>query len=156
MHLRRSRYLRHRFPSDIISHAVWLYHRYCLSFRDVEDLLAERRPPATPVPLTWASVPEDYDVQLKALRRHLDISQAGFARLVGAAGKAVVYQAVWTSCARPKVLGCGTRWDKAGRMRDTPRCLLGFFVAPTADGGSRLLVGVVPPFGDFRGGVDGF
>jgi putative transposase len=30
------------FPSDIISHAVWLYHKYCLSFRDVEDLLAER------------------------------------------------------------------------------------------------------------------
>ena len=52
----------------------------------------QRRPPTTPVPLTWASVPEDYDVQLKALRRHLDISQAGFARLVGAAGKAVVYQ----------------------------------------------------------------
>ena len=52
----------------------------------------QRRPPATPVPLTWASVPEDYDVQLKALRRHLDISQAGFARLVGAARKAVVYQ----------------------------------------------------------------
>ena len=39
---RRSRYLRHRFPPDIISHAVWLYYRYCLSFRDVEDLLAER------------------------------------------------------------------------------------------------------------------
>ena len=35
-------YLRHRFPSVIIGHAVWLYHRYCLSFRDVEDLLAER------------------------------------------------------------------------------------------------------------------
>ena len=33
---------RHRFPPDIISHAVWLYHRYCMSFRDVEDLLAER------------------------------------------------------------------------------------------------------------------
>ena len=48
------------------------------------------------------------------------------------------------------------RWDKAGRMRDKPRCLLGFFVVPTADGGSRLLVGVFPPFGDFRGGVDGF
>ncbi len=31
----------HRFPSEIISHAVWLYHRFCLSFRDVEDLLAE-------------------------------------------------------------------------------------------------------------------
>ena len=42
MHIRRSRYFRHRFPPEIISHAVWLYHRYCLSFRDVEDLLAER------------------------------------------------------------------------------------------------------------------
>ena len=48
----------------------------------------QRRPPATPVPLTWASVPEDYDVQLKALRRHLDISQAEFARLVGATTRA--------------------------------------------------------------------
>ena len=32
----------HRFPSEIISHAVWLYHRFCLSFREVEELLAER------------------------------------------------------------------------------------------------------------------
>jgi hypothetical protein len=30
------------FPSEIISHVVWLYHRFCLSFRDVEDLLVER------------------------------------------------------------------------------------------------------------------
>ncbi len=37
-----SRYRRHRFPPQIISHAVWLYHRFTLSFRDVEDLLAER------------------------------------------------------------------------------------------------------------------
>lgn len=35
-------YRRHRFPIEIISHAVWLYYRFCLSFRDVEDLLAER------------------------------------------------------------------------------------------------------------------
>jgi len=35
-------YRRHRFPSEIISHAVWLYHRFCLSFREVEELLAER------------------------------------------------------------------------------------------------------------------
>jgi putative transposase len=35
-------YRGYRFPLDIISHAVWLYHRFCLSFRDVEDLLAER------------------------------------------------------------------------------------------------------------------
>ena len=35
-------YRGHRFPPEIISHAVWLYHRFSLSFRDVEDLLAER------------------------------------------------------------------------------------------------------------------
>jgi len=35
-------YQRHRFPSEIISHSVWLYHRFCLSFREVEELLAER------------------------------------------------------------------------------------------------------------------
>jgi putative transposase len=35
-------YKRHRFPSDIISYAVWLYYRFNLSHRDVEDLLAER------------------------------------------------------------------------------------------------------------------
>ena len=32
----------YRFPPEIISHAVWLYHRFCMSFRDVEDLLAQR------------------------------------------------------------------------------------------------------------------
>ncbi len=32
----------YRFPPEIISHAIWLYHRFCLSFRDVEDLLAEQ------------------------------------------------------------------------------------------------------------------
>ena len=32
----------YRFPLEIISHAVWLYHRFCLSFRDTEDLLAQR------------------------------------------------------------------------------------------------------------------
>jgi transposase-like protein len=35
-------YKRHRFPPDIISYAVWLYYRFKLSHRDVEDLLAER------------------------------------------------------------------------------------------------------------------
>ena len=33
---------RHRFPAAIIAHAVWLYHAFTLSFRDVELLLAER------------------------------------------------------------------------------------------------------------------
>ena len=35
-------YRGYRFPPEIISRAVWLYHRFCLSFRDVEDLLAQR------------------------------------------------------------------------------------------------------------------
>ncbi len=33
---------RHRFPPEIIRHAVWRYARFTLSYRDVEDLLAER------------------------------------------------------------------------------------------------------------------
>src|SRR5262245_51610509 len=33
---------KHRFPVEIISHAVWRYFRFCLSFRDVEELLLER------------------------------------------------------------------------------------------------------------------
>ncbi len=32
----------HRFPPEVIRHAVWLYAKFTLSFRDVEDLLAER------------------------------------------------------------------------------------------------------------------
>ncbi len=35
-------YRGHRFPAEIISHAVWLYYRFSLSLRDVEDLLAKR------------------------------------------------------------------------------------------------------------------
>ena len=36
------RYHRHRFPSEIIQHAIWLYLRFTLSYRNVEELLAER------------------------------------------------------------------------------------------------------------------
>ncbi len=35
-------YSGYRFPAAIISHAVWLYFRFALSYRDVEELLAER------------------------------------------------------------------------------------------------------------------
>ena len=37
-----NRYAGHRFPPAIISHAIWLYFRFALSYRDVEDMLAER------------------------------------------------------------------------------------------------------------------
>ena len=37
-----SLYHHHRFPSEIISHCVWLYFRFSLSFRDVEELMSSR------------------------------------------------------------------------------------------------------------------
>jgi len=40
--MRKIMYKRYRFPAEIIQHAVWLYFRFNLSYRDVEDLLAER------------------------------------------------------------------------------------------------------------------
>jgi hypothetical protein len=39
---RKSRNGRHRFPSEVVSYAVWAYHRSYLSLRDISDLLAER------------------------------------------------------------------------------------------------------------------
>jgi len=35
-------YKRHRFPREIIAHAIWLYFNFNLSYRDVETILAER------------------------------------------------------------------------------------------------------------------
>ncbi len=35
-------YAGYRFPPEVIGHAVWLYFRFALSYRDVEELLAER------------------------------------------------------------------------------------------------------------------
>jgi transposase-like protein len=37
-----SLYRGHRFPVEIISHCVWLYHRFPLSLRDVEEMMAQR------------------------------------------------------------------------------------------------------------------
>src|SRR6202522_4623428 len=41
--MRKFSYAGYRFPSEIIRQAIWLYLRFTLSLRDVEDLLAERR-----------------------------------------------------------------------------------------------------------------
>ena len=35
-------YKRHRFPAEIIRHGVWLYFRFSLSYRDVQEMMAER------------------------------------------------------------------------------------------------------------------
>ena len=42
MNNRNQLYHGYRFPPEIFSHAAWVYHRFCPSFRDVEDHLAER------------------------------------------------------------------------------------------------------------------
>ena len=50
------------------------------------------RPADHRTPFTWSTVPVDYDVRIRAVRRELGLSQARFAARVGAARKAVVYQ----------------------------------------------------------------
>ena len=42
MNTHSNSYRGHRFPREIISHGVWLYYRFSLSLRDVEELLAKR------------------------------------------------------------------------------------------------------------------
>ena len=42
MNTRTPTYKRHRFPPDIIQYAVWLYFRFNLGHRDIEELLAQR------------------------------------------------------------------------------------------------------------------
>jgi transposase-like protein len=53
MRISVSLYRRHHFPAEIISHCVWLYFRFALSFRDVEEMMASRG-----VPLSYESVRE--------------------------------------------------------------------------------------------------
>lgn len=53
MNTSASLYRRHRFPSEIISHCVWLYFRFCLSYRGVEEIMAVRG-----VTLTYETVRE--------------------------------------------------------------------------------------------------
>ncbi len=53
MHAASSLYRRHRFPAEIISHTVWLYFRFALSFRDVEEIMAVRG-----VALTYETIRE--------------------------------------------------------------------------------------------------
>jgi transposase-like protein len=48
MNRERTSYPRHRFPAEIISHAVWLYHVFSLSLRNVELILESMRIPGVP------------------------------------------------------------------------------------------------------------
>lgn len=51
MKAKKSPYAGHRYPIEINSHTVWLYYRFSLSFRDIEELLAARG-----VGLTYESI----------------------------------------------------------------------------------------------------
>ena len=40
--MRQLSFKRHRFPPEVIRNSIWLYARFILSFRDIEDMFAER------------------------------------------------------------------------------------------------------------------
>jgi putative transposase len=65
-----ARYKNHRFPGEIISHGVWLYYRFPLSYRDVQEILLERGIDVTHVAIRqWClKFGQDYANQLKHRR----------------------------------------------------------------------------------------
>ncbi len=82
---------RHRFPAEVISHSIWLYTRFTLSYRDVEEMLAERY-------WLWRAVGNEGEVldclvqshrNAKAVRKLLKKQDFALSRLV--AGKLPSY-----------------------------------------------------------------
>ena len=73
-------YARHRFPPVVIQHAVWLYLRFTLSFRDVEDLLAER----------------GFDVSYETVRRWVGKFGPLLPKRFSAGGRAQAAVGTWT------------------------------------------------------------
>ena len=57
MDMKTNPYAGHRYPTEIISHAVWLYFRFTLSFRDIEELMPIRL--AQVKRCGWAQVKEN-------------------------------------------------------------------------------------------------
>ncbi len=97
-------YKRHRFPPEIIQFAVWLYYRFNLSHRDIEDLLAQRGITVSHEAILyiamWSAI--QYDPKIKAM----------YERLV-TAGKPKKVALV--ECMRkqfPTILKNGTHWDE--------------------------------------------
>ena len=73
---------RHRFPAEIISHAVWLYHVFSLSLRDVELILAER------------GIVVSYETVRRWCKKFASSSPIGCA----AAGRDLGTSGTWTRC----------------------------------------------------------
>ena len=74
-------YPRYRVPPAIISHAVWLYYRFTLSFRDVEDLLAER----------------GITVSYESIRHWCETFGAAYARRSGVGRAQSAIRGIWTN-----------------------------------------------------------
>src|ERR1700756_5551267 len=96
-------YRRHRFPPEIIQLAIWLYLRFTLNYRDVEELLTER----------------GLDISYETVRRWvLELvprSRDGSARV--SPGRAIA--GIWTRwwCASPASGGiCGVPWMRRARF----------------------------------------
>ena len=73
-------YARHRFPPVVIQHTVWLYLRFTLSYRDLEDFLAER----------------GLDISYETIRRWVLKFGRIYAGNRGVAGLARVSNGTWT------------------------------------------------------------
>lgn len=89
----------YRFSPEIISHAIWLYQRFGLSFRDVEDLLAQR----------------DITVTYETIRQWCERFGPVYARRLRHAAVGWVTPGIWTNCSsRFKVANsiCGAPWTK--------------------------------------------
>ena len=106
------RYKNHRFPGEIISHGVWLYYRFSLSYRDVEELLFERGIDVTHEAIRqWClKFGQDYANQLKRRRAqpgdkwHLDevfltINKCPSVQLKWPQRLAFLHRASYTACA---------------------------------------------------------
>jgi putative transposase len=65
-----ARYQNHRFPGEIISHGVWLYYRFTLSYRDVQEILFERGINVTyeAIRQWWLKFGQDYAHQRRRRR----------------------------------------------------------------------------------------
>src|SRR4030088_2878139 len=111
-------YARHQFPPAVIQHAVWLYLRFTLSYRDVEDLLAER------------GLDISYETVRRWVRKRcLDATfrSGGLRVIVGADGgfDTCRFQSISICRSRPGASKCSPvqAGDEAGRCRRKPRSL---------------------------------
>ena len=110
-------YGRHRFPPQVIRQAVWLYLRFTLSFRDVEELLAERGLEVSYETVRrWvAKFGPIFAHNLRRLRPrpadtwHLD------EMVVSIGGRRIIYSAPSTARVR-----CWTCWSSPGATRLQP------------------------------------